>query len=35
MYRTHNLGELNIKNVGEEDELTGRKQKKRNKAGNK
>ena len=33
MYRTHNLGELNIKNVGEEVELSGWIQKIRNLGG--
>ena len=33
MYRTHNLGELNIKNVGEEVELSGWVQKIRNLGG--
>ena len=33
MYRTHNLGELNIKNVGEEVELAGWIQKIRNLGG--
>ena len=33
MYRTHNLGELNISNVGEEVELSGWVQKIRNLGG--